>query len=362
MKIIDRHILMEFFRIFFMSMIVLVVFYEMVTFIDRAGYFFKFKAPFDAIARYMLLRVPMAMFHVTPICVLLGSVLVISALSRYNELTAMKSSGMSMLRVAAPIIVASSVISGAAFLDSEYLFHLAAKETKRIYFEEIKRQERKALFSKDQLWYRADDGSIWNIGKVEEGGKHLRELSIFRFDESGGRITSRVNAAEGRLERGVWVLSGYVERGFTPDGAVTEKRMGRFELPESAISAEDLNKVKLDPEEMNLAQIKEYIADIKEKGYDPSRYVIDMHAKIGFPLITLIMPLFAIPMGVRSNRSGGVLVGIGVAVVIGVVFWFCFSMGLAFGRAGRLPPMVAAYGAHVVFGLSGLYMLLTDRQ
>ncbi len=362
MKIFDRYILTEFFRIFLLSMIVMMAFYEMVTFIDMAGYFFKFKATFDMIARFMIFKMPMALFHVTPICVLLASVLTISDMSRNSELIAMKSCGMSMARISAPIVLAAAAISFVSFLDSEYLFHLAAKETNRIYYEEIKKQKRKALFSQDRFWYRADNGSVWNIGLLDPKKKILKDVGIFNFDPQGVRIVNRVSADEARFENGRWILKNFVERGFSEDGSFVERRWDERSLPASAIKTEDLNKVRLDPEEMNLSQIKNYIKNIKSKGYDATKYIADMHAKIGFPLISLVMPLLAIPLGVRSSRSGGLMVGIGIAVVIGVVFWFSFSMGLAFGRAGRLPPALSAYGAHCLFAMIGLYMLFTDRQ
>ncbi|HEB71125.1 MAG TPA: LPS export ABC transporter permease LptG [Nitrospirae bacterium] len=362
MRTFDKYILTEFFRIFMLSLIVMVSFYEMVTFIDMSGYFFKFKATFDMMSRYMIFKMPMALFHVTPICVLLASVLTISDMSRNSELIAMKSVGMSMARIALPIIVAAGGISFVSFIDSEYLFTIAAKETNRIYYEEIKHQKRKGLFSQDKFWYMADDGSIWNIGLMDIKNKTIKDVGVFRFDKSGSKIVKRVTADSGKLVDGSWILENYVERDFTSGGQFTERVWPRRSLPEDSIKFDDLNKVKLNPEEMNLAQIQKYIENIKSKGYDATRYVAEMHAKIGFPLITLVMPLLAIPLGARSSRSGGILIGIGVSVVIGVTFWFTFSMGLAFGKAGRLPPYLSVYGAHVLFAMTGLYMLFTDRQ
>ncbi|MDH5510724.1 MAG: LptF/LptG family permease, partial [Nitrospinota bacterium] len=60
-KVLDRYILKEFLTIFGGAMAVMVVFYEMVSFIDMAGYFFKFGATLDVIFRYLLFRIPMAL-------------------------------------------------------------------------------------------------------------------------------------------------------------------------------------------------------------------------------------------------------------------------------------------------------------
>jgi len=249
-----------------------------------------------------------------------------------------------------------------AFLDSEYLFPLAAKETNRIYIEEIKEQTRNSLFTKDRFWYKSDDGAIWNIGHVNIDKRTLSRLAFFRFDADHRRIVSRVTADEGRIEGENWVFANYVERTFATGGAFAEERWDVKRTPLSLIASDDFAKVALDPEEMNLAQMSAYIRDLKTKGYDTTRYQAEKHAKIAFPLISLVMPLIAFPLGIRSSRAGGALVGIGVALAIGAAFWFMFSMGVAFGRAGRLPSEFSAYAPHALFASLGLYLLLSKRQ
>ncbi|MBI5814596.1 MAG: LPS export ABC transporter permease LptG [Nitrospinae bacterium] len=362
MKTVDRYIITEFGRIFLLALVTLMAFYEMVVFLDMVGYFVKFHATSDMVFRYMLFRAPMAVFHVTPICVLLAALLTMGSMSRYSELVAMKACGMSMPRIAAPILAVCGLICLLSFLDSEYLFHISAKESNRIYYEEIKKQPRKGLFSNEMVWYKADDGSIWNIGHLDMGKRELRDLSIFSFDPTGSRVVLRATAREGKVTNGSWTLNGYSERRFLPGGGFEEKHWETYTSPANMITLGDLDKVQLDPEEMNLIQIREYIREIKSKGYDYTRHVVDMHAKVAFPLISIVMPLIAIPLGVRSSRAGGALVGIGVAVVTGALFWFSFSMAVAFGQAGRIPPELAAYGSHIVFAAAGFAMLLRSER
>jgi len=360
-KVIDRYIISEFMSAFLGAFAVMVVFYEMVSFIDMAGYFFKHAAPLDVIFRYLLFRIPMALFHVTPICVLLAATLTMASMSRFSEVTALKAAGMSLLRIAAPMIAAAAAISALAFMDSEYVFHLAAKETTRIYYEEVKKQTRKTAFQSSHIWYMADDGAIWNIGAMDYVKMTMLDVSLFAFDPQG-QMTSRVTAASARYNGSGWTLKSLVKITFDGKGGFTGENVASMEFPKEAIPVEDLKKERLDPEEMNLAEISRYIGDTRAKGYDATSYVAEYYGKIAFPFISLIMPFIAVPLGARSSRSGGFLFGIMVSVVIGVTFWFLFSMGLAFGRAGRLPPFLAAFGAHFAFLMAGLYMLTTRRQ
>ena len=361
-KVLDRYILREFLTTFAYSMAVMVVFYEMVSFIDMAGYFFKFGATLEVIFRYLLFRVPMALFHVTPICVLLASTLTMAGMSRFSEVVAMKAAGISLLRICAPILVASGVISVLALLDSEYVFHLAAKETTRIYYDEVKKQERKSVFQRSNVWYRSDDGSVWNIGFVDLDNKTMSDVSIYGFDPDTGQIIARVIAETARYSKDGWVLKKCVEVKFDKDGGFTEEHIKTMVAPIQAIPLEDLKKTQMDPEEMNLEEILEFIQDMKQKGYDATRYEAEYYGKIAFPFIAFIMPFIALPLSTRSARSGGFLFGIMVAVLIGISFWFLFSMGLAFGKSGRIPPFLSAFGAHITFLMAGFYMLTTSRQ
>lgn len=362
MKIADKYVLREFLKIFLLSLTTLLVFYEMVVFLDMVGYFVKFGATTDMVARYMLFKIPMGVFHVTPICVLVASILTMGGMSRHSEITAMRAAGMSLARISAPIIIASVVVCALAFLDSEKMFHLAARESNRIYYEEIKRQPRKGLFTNERIWYKAADGSIWNIGHLDTTKKEIRDISIFRFDPQGERLVSRLSAPLGRAGANGWKLTACVERTFGDVGSFEESLKKECTLPGAVITEEELKKAQLDPEEMNLEQMREYIRDIKTKGYDHTRYTADMHAKIAFPLINVVMPLIAIPLGVRSSRRGGTMIGVGVAVVTGALFWFMFSMGVAFGQAGKLAPWLSVYGAHLLFAAIGVMMFAASER
>lgn len=362
MRIIDRYILTEFIKVFFMAMVTLIAFYEMVLFFDTAGYFIKHESSLDEIVRFLLFKIPTAFFHVTPISTLMAALLTTVSLARHSELVAIKAGGVGLLRIAMPMIVAGAVISMLSFVNNEYFVYLSAKEAKRIYYDEIKEQPRKTLFSRDRFWYKADDGSIWNIGHIDNKANIIKDLSIFYFNDEGNRLTRRVSAKEGQLIADEWLLKDFVERDFSPDGTFEEQSYSAHVLPMEAVPIADLDKVKLYPEEMNIVEMREYIKDITSKGYDATKYIVDMYAKIGFPLISLVITLVAIPMGTRSSRAGGALIGVGVAAVTAGAFWFLFSMGVAFGAAGRLPPLVAVFGAHFIFASGGLWALAYGRS
>ena len=60
---------------------------------------------------------------------------------------------------------------------------------------------------------------------------------------------------------------------------------------------------------------------------------VGLHRKIAFPFVTLVMTLIAVPFAVTTGRRGA-MYGIGVGIVLALVYWTMISIFAAFG-AGR---------------------------
>ena len=109
--------------------------------------------------------------------------------------------------------------------------------------------------------------------------------------------------------------------------------------------------------EMNYAELRRYIHDLQQSGFDVVRLRVQLQEKFAFPLITLVMAILAVPFALSAGRRGaitGVAVGVGIAVVYQVVFRLFEAMG----NISQLPPLLAAWSPDLLFGLVGGYLLL----
>jgi lipopolysaccharide export system permease protein len=110
---------------------------------------------------------------------------------------------------------------------------------------------------------------------------------------------------------------------------------------------------------MNLSQLGDYIDRIDREGQAPTRYLVDWHDKIAFPLVCLLMAALSVPFAVQVNpRGGGVAVGLALSVVVAFSFWILHTMFIALGHGGYIPPIAAAWAANVIFGLAATILLL----
>ena len=112
--------------------------------------------------------------------------------------------------------------------------------------------------------------------------------------------------------------------------------------------------------EMSYEELRRYIDDLQQSGFDTVRLKVQLQKKIAFPLITLVMAVLAIPFS-ASGRRGGALVGVAVALGIAVVYWVTAGLFEAMGDANQLPALLAAWAPDFIFGFAGGYMLLRVR-
>ena len=85
---------------------------------------------------------------------------------------------------------------------------------------------------------------------------------------------------------------------------------------------------------------------------------VALHKKLSFPLISVIMCMIAIPFSFSTGKRGS-LYGIGLSIMIGVIYWIILGFFEQVGSAGKLLPLLAAWAPNLVFGASGIYLLFT---
>jgi lipopolysaccharide export system permease protein len=165
------------------------------------------------------------------------------------------------------------------------------------------------------------------------------------------RPVRRIESRQARLlPDGAWELGEGRERvlGETPSVAAFSLRTYRFpETMDGFIEGET------PPEEMTYGQLSQYVRDIRRKGFEARRYETDLHAKIAYPLLNVLISMLAIPFALRSPRAGGVWRSIGLGLLMGFACWVVLSTSLSLGRKGMLPAPLAAWLPGLLIAGSG---------
>ena len=154
------------------------------------------------------------------------------------------------------------------------------------------------------------------------------------------------------------MLTGGWVRDFDADGHVS--RFYPFKvirLPELTEPPSYFRREVRQYYQMNWRQLGEYIASLRQAGFDTARLSVQWQKKFAFPLIAAIIVLLGAPFAFLVGTRGAVG-GLAVAVAIGVVYWATAALFEAMGSIGQLPPLLAAWAPDAIFGFLAVYFFL----
>ncbi len=336
----------------FLVLALVFTFFELLTDIVRN------KVPLVTVAEYLWNLSPSLIYLMAPMAVLLGVLITFGLLDKSSELVAMKASGFSIYRATLPIIALSAVFAAGLFVfDQLYIPHTNREQ--EILRNEIKGKPAQTYLQADRKWIFGESNEIYYYRFFDPESNAFGGISIFEFDPNTFQLTRRIYADRAHWEERLhkWVFEqGWVRT--LHGSSIQDYRT--FEVATFNEIHEDPSYFKKEVKqssEMNYEELRRYIDDLQQSGFDTVRLKVQLQKKIAFPVIALVMAVLAIPFS-ASGRRGGALVGVAVAIGIAVVYWMTSGLFEAMGNANQLPALLAAWAPDFIFGLAGGYMLL----
>jgi lipopolysaccharide export LptBFGC system permease protein LptF len=115
-----------------------------------------------------------------------------------------------------------------------------------------------------------------------------------------------------------------------------------------------------DAASMTYGELRDYVDSMQGSGLNMLQQLVDLHRKIAFPFVTIVMTLLAVPFAVTTGRRG-TLYGIGVGIVLAMVYWTANNVFGVVGSLGIVAPILAAWAPNLLFGAGAAYLILTVR-
>ncbi|RLB07821.1 MAG: LPS export ABC transporter permease LptG, partial [Deltaproteobacteria bacterium] len=307
-KIITRYIIKEFLKILSLAVSTFLLIFFVVELFERINVIIVHKAPFYLLLKYFLYTIPPFLSQTLPFATLLATLITLGILSRNNEVVAMKAHGISAYRIIFPLFILALSVTAFIFFCNETIVPYSVYKAHYIWSVKIKKEEERAFFKLNKIWYRGE-GVIYNIRLLESENDILKGVTIYRFDKEF-TLRQRIDAREAHWRGKGWTFYQVVIRDFSPAGEVLTSTYEQKDIfiPERP---EDFKKGMKDPEEMSYRELRGYIDRLRREGYDSSRYVVDLHAKVAFPFLSLIMVLIGAPLALMAGqgRGGGIAQG-----------------------------------------------------
>jgi len=237
----------------------------------------------------------------------------------------------------------------------------------------IKKKIQKSFF-KNGIWYRSRD-AVYSFDMIEYPRKILPSplkrhstdqivingITISYLDK-GFSLIKRIDAKSARWVDGKWLFSNGMINTLEPDGTFQTEIFTERIVPLPEVPS-DFQVPEMNTEEMSFFELWRYAKKLGREGYDPTRYLTDMHAKISFSFFSLILAILAIPFSLKVGpRGGSIAIGIAFSMAIAFVYYLFMALSLAIGRTGTLPPFVAAWISNFLFGLVGLFQMVSIKH
>jgi LPS export ABC transporter permease LptG len=332
--------------------------YYIGTCIELAEKLFKGQADGRMLALYLWYSTPRIIGDITPIATLVAVLGTVGALTRTSELTVMRACGVSLYRTALPLIMLALVGSGLLFTLEERV--LAHSNRKADALEDVIRGRPPRTFdARNRNWQAGDNGDIYYYVYFDSRRETLGGLSIFRTATNPYRLVGHTSASRAVHRNGVWEgEDGWAQRFPAATDASRESFVTRKLMLPNVQRFLDIQQAE--SRLTTVVDLWEYISQMSSSGVNLAEQRVNLHRKIAFPLVTLVMTLLAVPFGVSTGRKGA-LYGIGLAIALAFSYFFLTAFFLAVGTTAVLPAPLAAWAPNILFMAGAIYLMLTVR-
>jgi LPS export ABC transporter permease LptG/LPS export ABC transporter permease LptF len=363
-SLLDRYVVVSYLRAFGLAFASLIGLFYIAAFLQHTDKVFKDQATWLTLLTFLLYSTPEYVYYVIPLSVLLATLVTIGLLTKNSELIVMKACGISLYRVALPLLLCA-LAAGATLFALEQT--ILGPWTRRAYaIRHVMRGFEPQTFDVlERQWLVGTDGHIYHYSHFDPRKQQLAQVSVYEFEGQMERLKQRIFAERAiylqtrDARSGTW----HAEQGWVREFAANGDTQQFKPFAESTLALEPASYFATqepEPKYMSYSQLKRYVDRLSASGFDMSEQQVALARKISFPFVTLIMTLIAVPFAVTTGRRGA-MYGIGIGIVLAITYWVAISIFAALGSGGLVAPVLAAWTPNLLFAAGAAYLLLTVR-
>ena len=354
MNLLDRYLLGQFTRNFFLVCGSLLALYLLVDFFEKVDNFVEAGQSAFLTLQYLLLKTPLILTQLMPVCLLLAAVVTLGVLNHHHELLALKAGGLSLRRIVNPILFATLLFTGLNLAASEWLLPETIGAANRIWYEEVNKTKAQGIVRHGQVFYKGREG-IYAFRRPDEKALSFADLSYTTWG-SDYTLKQQLSAARASWQDGRWLLeegrnkirlpaNGYQVSNFAQQEFTLPDRPQDFFIP--AYKEEET------PLSSHLQEIREAPPDIRRAAR------IKLHLQLsyiflGIPLVLLGLPILII---INQRWRRDLSVAIPVSCILAFTAWGWWSAAQALLKVYPLDPLLTSWSLHFLVGGLGLFIL-----
>lgn len=306
-----------------------------------------------AVARYTLFTLPQQLVGLAPVIALLGSIMALANLDRYNELTVISCAGVSRKSLLTAIALPTLLLMTLLWASLEFA-------TPRLH--QLAEQQRHYLRYRGDV--RIPDGGVWSrnkgryvhLARLDEEGTP-GGIDVYEFDNDGQLVRTLHASSAEVLSNRRWLLKRVREK-YLVDGVFRTRGHAELEV-RNMWDEDELPTLSLTADSMTLSVLYKYSQFLKANGQSWQTYLGAFWQKLALPLTVGAMVLLATPiaasLGSRRNSNFGVNLGIGA--LVGILFYLGAQIIYALGQLLSLSVPVVAFLPTAIVIFAALLLL-----
>lgn len=355
MKAVDRFLLRGFFAKTGLMLFLLAGIYLLSEALQKSRNLGE--AGFDLVllAQYLALRIPDILTEMAPFGVLLGTLVLLGELARHSELTALRAGGLSLARIARPLLLGGLIAAVATFVLEDRVAGRLEFLGERLLQQEMDGARSGRWLGEGGVWFR-DGPFVVAATRVARSGRELSGVRLYRVGDRG--LLEEVLVGDRLVYRGgAWHLDGGTRLGMADLEMIP---LAAREVPLQA-RPEVMADLGRSPERMGVVGLWRYVEQVRNQGQSADFLAFTLWQKITLPLACAVMVLVATPFVSLTPRSGGRVGRLLAGIALGLAFHASNVLVEQVTVAGIMPPLTAAWLPLMGFAALGGLLLLRSR-
>ena len=360
MKLIDKYLLRNLMVPLGYCLGAFAMIYIIFDLFDNMSDFIDAKTPLLSVVKFYALLMPSVVIFIAPVSLFLAVLYSLSHLTKNNELTAMRSCGVSLLRLMMPMIAVGLIASLVVGVINETIGPWSAYWTNQ--FVKIQRHQGDLSVHVVPMLGLVNEvaGRDWIIEKFDNETFEMSNVTLTQKRPDG--TSERIQSRQAHWLDGRWWFEELVTQNYDRDG----NPMGppQFELRKemkdvAETPADFINEIK-DPEYLSAGEILNFIKTHRLSKEKVDQRRVDFHSRLAMPWTCLIVILLGIPFGAQTGRKGA-FIGIILALSLFFGLYVLVNVGVALGKKGTIEPWLAGWLPNIFFFCVGCVMVYRMR-
>lgn len=347
------------FHVYYIKQVLLYLFLSLLLFcvlyvaIDLISNFRKYGDTLTEIWGNFSLKLPSIFYQMQAVSLFLANTIVLSLIYARREYVVLKTSGISLKRVYAPLValtlglsiafcVAYDVISPKVYMAQQLQSHGGDPDDKFQF-----------SFINTKVWYQ-EGQEIFHIGYISPDTGELDDIQIFFFNRQF-ELTRFLQAQKAAVLNHQWRFEKGLIVEYQDNAPTSSDQFESLELTLSQ-SLEDLKKIQFDPRQLRVDQLYTFLREKRFRAADVMKYETDFYQRIVFAFFPLILLFTGAPIISVSRRSYSFLFNVGMTFIVSVTFWMLFKIFVTLGSSGKMDPLMATVCVPIVFVALGAFL------